>query len=121
MPTYCFQTVDGILVERDFPIGEAPTFVRDNRGNRACRCYQAEHAPQDADKGQHNPQWPMKSEGMGLNPDQIPDAMKQPGAKAHRHQYDPRTGAMVFEDRAHRKACMRDLGFHDNDGGPGDA
>ena len=118
---YCYKTADGILVEREFPIGQAPTFVRDNRGKRAHRCYQAEHTRQDADKGQGLPQWPMKSEGMGINPDQIPDAMQQAGARTHRHQYDPRTGAMVFEDRAHRKACMQDLGFHDQDGGFGDA
>ncbi len=101
-------------------MGQAPGSVKDARGQRADRSLQAEHMPQDAAKGQHNPQWPMTSEGMGINPAQIPDALNQQGAKANRHHYD-RTGAMVFEDRAHRKACMKDLGFHDNEGGYGDA
>ncbi len=121
MPTYCYKTADGAVVEREFPIGQAPGFVWDKRGNRARRCYQAEHGRLDSVRGQHNPRWPMKSEGMGINPEQIPDALKHPKAKENGHQYDPRSGAMVFQTRGHRKACMQDMGFRDNDGGYGDA
>ena len=118
---YCYRTDSGVLVERDFPMGEAPKTVLTDALVIAHRSFQDEHAPVDADKGQHIPQWPMKSEGMGVNPSQIEEALKNPGAKVHGHEYDKRTGAMVFRDRAHRKACMKDVGYHDLDGGYSDA
>jgi len=118
---YCYRTEESnVLLERDFPMGEAPESFEMPDGEVATRSFQDEQCPLDADKGQHIPQWPMKSEGMGVNPDQIGAALKVPGAKAHGHEYD-KSGAMIFRDRKHRKQCMRDVGYHDLDGGFGDA
>ena len=102
-------------------MGEAPKWVKTKGGEWAFRSFQDEQCPLDADKGKHIPQWPMKSEGMGVNPAQIEDALKVQGAKEHGHDYDKATGAMIFRDRNHRKLCMNDLGHIDLDGGNGDA
>lgn len=116
--TYCYRRVDGVVVEREFPCGEAPKSVKCADGRMAVRDFHAEHMPHDADKGQHIAYANgLRSMAAGVHPSQIPEAMKQLGHTGVR--FDP-DGTAVFDSREIRNRHNEASGMRDLDGGYGD-
>jgi hypothetical protein len=90
------------------------TYV-DNEGVRWVRDYPAEMG-QPASCGT----WPMKSDGAGVHPSQIGDAMKAASKMGVPTSFDAKTGQAIFESRAHRKKYLKAHGMHDRNAGYGD-
>lgn len=51
---------------------------------------------------------PRRSAAAGIHPKQIPEAIK----KFPHHQYDRKTGDMLFRSPSHGRRCLKDIGFH---------
>lgn len=63
--------------------------------------------------------WPMLDDAAGVHPSQIQENveyMRKAGVPTDFHP----DGRIVWRDRAHRKAGLKALGFHDRNGGYGD-
>lgn len=113
MPIYCFTTRAGKTVERFFPMGQAPEQIRVG-GRVAYRDFLAEHA-----KTRPAGNWPMLSDALGVNPDQISEA------EAHSRSIGIPThftadGRAILESPGHRKRYAEALGFFDRNGGYSD-
>lgn len=61
--------------------------------------------------------WPMKSDALGVLPEQIPEAMEE----ARRHgvptEFDPHTGEAILTSPGHRKRYAEMYGIYDRNGG----
>jgi hypothetical protein len=64
--------------------------------------------------------WPLRSEALAVHPDQIGEATVSAIKRGVATDFD-RSGAPIFRTRGHRTAYMKAYGFHDKDGGYGDA
>jgi len=62
----------------------------------------------------------MKSDAMGVNPLQIPEAMAADAAKGVQVEYDPESGEAIYNDPAQRKAHCEANGMADRNGGYSD-
>ncbi len=63
--------------------------------------------------------WPLHSEAMGVNPDQIPEAVQNAKERGVPTDFDAQ-GRAIFTDRSHRKKFLQAHQMHDKDGGYGD-
>lgn len=69
--------------------------------------------PGHAPRGHHQACWPMMSDALGVNPDQIASArenLKQQGVPT---EFDPRTGQAILTSRGHRKKLAQAIGAVD--------
>jgi len=110
MPTYCFRTEDGEIVERQFRMGESPRRIRLDDGRTATRDIQAEHLPRRAGGG-----WPIVCYASGVHPDQaqeLRDYLSQRGVPT---DVTP-GGDPVYRDPHHRRRALRARGMHDRAG-----
>ena len=64
--------------------------------------------------------YPMKSDAMGVNPVQIPEAMAADNRLGIRIHYDPNTGQATYADKIQRKKHCEAHGFFDRNGGYSD-
>lgn len=115
MPTYCFTTKEGETVERWFPMGKAPEYVRLEDGRRARRDILAEH-------GEFRPtcgNWPILSDALGVHPSQVAEATAQAHSVGVPTEFRP-DGRAVLRSPEHRKRFAEALGFYDLNGGYGD-
>ena len=64
--------------------------------------------------------WPLKSEALAVHPSQIAEARESALKRGVPTDFTP-SGRVIFRDRAHRRAYMKAYGYHDKDGGYGDA
>ena len=64
--------------------------------------------------------YPMKSDAMGINPVQIPEAMAADERLGIRIHYDPDTGQATYADKIQRKKHCEAHGFFDRNGGYSD-
>ena len=64
--------------------------------------------------------YPMWSDALGVNPDQIPEAMAADREAGFNTEYHPDTGAIRFPDKATRKRYCEAHGYHDMNAGYGD-
>ncbi len=62
---------------------------------------------------------PVVSDALACHPDEIPEAMARDRQHGITTEYLP-DGRAVLSSRSHRKAMMKSLGMHDNEGGYGD-
>lgn len=101
MPTYCYRTTDGQLVERVFPIGTAPPYVR-VAGRRARRDMTAERGGnRPCDHG-----YPLRSRSLGCPPHAVEQRkldLKRVGVAT---EFD-RDGSAIIRNRSHKLALMR--------------
>ena len=71
--------------------------------------------------GTSNPgAWPIYSDGAGVHPSQVVEAMEHAANNGVPTRFHPETGQAIFESRGHRKAFLRMRGMHDRSGGYGD-
>lgn len=105
MPTYCYETVDGEMVERFFHRADKrPAAITLEDGRRARRSLVAEHA-----KGRpvRHGKWPRKCTAMGVHPNQVDEAMRRdPEAK-----FDRKTGECIFDNPQHERRVLKNAGF----------
>ena len=70
--------------------------------------------------GQSASGWPMESDSMGVNPDQIASAMEADAKHGIHVEYNKETGAAKYENAAQRKQHCESLGMVDRNGGYSD-
>jgi len=110
MPTYCFRTDDGEIVERPFRMGESPRRIRLDDGRVATRDIQAEHLPRRAGGG-----WPIVCYASGVHPDQAQD-LRDHFRKHGLNVTVTDGGDPVYENAQQRKRALRCRGLHDRAG-----
>ena len=124
MITYCYYYTDPIsgeggVLERDFPMGQAPKILRFEDGSFATRDYQAEHVGGFV-KGTVNPirsgsrgAWPMKPcYASGVHSDQAPELRQH--FKRHGLNIEvTKGGDPIYESAAQRKKALKCRGMHD--------
>jgi hypothetical protein len=104
MPIYCYKRADGAVEEHLYPIGKAPESIVCEDGQKGVRSLR--HETRTADTRQHPGHWPWQSESMGVLPSQIPEMQRE----HPEHKFNPKTGAMIFENVGHYDQCLKDLG-----------
>ena len=106
MPVYCYETVDGKLVEKFFPVGRAPRFVRVAK-KRARRSFAAER------KSVPSPRcWPMTCFASGVHASQA-DQLRAHLTKAGVPTEVTRDGDPVYRSAEHRRKALKARGFVD--------
>ena len=108
MPTYCYRHSSKGIIERFFPMGEAPQAIHLD-GLTANRDYQAERVSVPATKG-----WPMEPCcASGVHPKQaqeLRDGLREAGVPTEvRESGDP-----VYTSAAHQKKALKVRGFRLN-------
>lgn len=112
MPVYvykcdvCGRTEDRVLsvAERDNGVIQCPNALCSGATRRD---FASEHV-HSTDQEYHTP---VYSNALGINPIQIPEAMK----RFPHHEYTP-DGRMVFRSHAQRNRVLKELGWVDKDG-----
>jgi len=108
MPTYCYSVPDGITVERDFKMGEAPPSIVLDDGLVAERDLRAEHLPRNAS----HPGWPLECIGSGVNAAQAGELRKF--FKDSKFDCEvSMDGNPIYRDPQHRKRALKLRGFFD--------
>ena len=106
MPTYCYETADGVLVEKFFPIGKAPRFVRVGK-KLARRSFAAER------KGVPSPRcWPMECFASGVNASQAGELRAYLANHGVPTEVTP-DGDPVYRSAAHRRKALKVRGLFD--------
>ena len=78
------------------------------------RCITCEHGGQRRSKS-GKAGWPMTSEAMGTHPDNVKLSIDHFEKQGVRVEYD-KTGAMVFDNAAHRRKVLRAANYTDKAG-----
>jgi hypothetical protein len=106
MPVYCYEMDDGILVEKFFPAGKAPRFVRVGK-KKASRSYTAERKSVPSSRG-----WPMTCVASGVHASQageLRDCLARAGVPTE----VTKDGDPVYRSAIHRKKALKARGFVD--------
>ena len=107
MPTYCYKTEDGIVVERVFRMGEAPRTVQTEEGKTATRDYASEHKSAPTSAG-----WPLECVASGVHPDQAGELRQY--FKRHGVPTEvSKDGNPIYRDANHRKRALKARGLFD--------
>lgn len=125
MPTYCYETEEGEIIERQFPMGKAPDVIYPEGPCAArCkplarRCLAAEIIGQVATvKGTDTPvtgrrkSWPLKCSSSGVHPSQaqdLRDHYKKHGLSVH----VDKEGDPHYEDASQRRKALKCRGMND--------
>lgn len=64
--------------------------------------------------------WPMKSDALGVSPEQIPEAMAEAIRYGVPTEFDPRTGEAILTSPGHRRRYAEMYGIYDRNGGYSD-
>ena len=111
MPTYCYLTDDGTIVDRFMGMHEPhPETITLEDGRIASRCMAAERK---ALQTETNPGWPMEPcVSSGVQPwqaQELRDHLKRKGVPTEvTPQGDP-----IYRSKAHRDAALKARGIHD--------
>lgn len=107
MPTYCYETKDGTVFERNFPMGKAKRIIMVD-GKRARRSLMAELTSVPSTKG-----WPFECDASGVHPDdagKLRTLLKKSGVPTDVTQ----NGNPVYTSARHRRKALAARGLHDN-------
>ena len=113
MPTYCYTNGDGRTIDRDFPFGEAPGYVRFNR-DQFYRDRQAEGAGGYV-KGSSTPckgGWPITCYASGVNAAQAPE-LRAFFQKHGENVEVTKGGDPVYTSAVQRRRLLKLRGLHD--------
>jgi hypothetical protein len=106
MPTYCYKTADGEMVEKVLPIGGAPRFIMHGK-RKAWRCYQAERASVPSPAG-----WPVECMASGVHASQAGELRDHLASKGVPTQVT-RDGNPIYMNSAHRRRALKARGMID--------
>ena len=104
-----------VAVERDFPMGKAPEYVR----HHGVRC-KRDRAGEIAGRGARaSGNWPMFSLQAAVDPDQVPGQIEHFRRHGVEVEFKLNDGdaLMKFDSPRHRTKCLRVMGMVDRDGG----
>jgi hypothetical protein len=107
MPTYCYSTPSGELIEEYFPFGKAPREIVLPSGMVATRDFGAEHNPRPAGGG-----WPLECVGSGVNAEQAGE-LREYFVKHGVPTEVSKDGNPIYRDPHHRKRALACRGFID--------
>ena len=113
MPIYCYETEGGIVVDRVFPMGEAPEciFLEDGDVNLvANRSFAAEGVKSASPRG-----WPMTCLGSGVNAAQAGDLRAELARKGVPTEVT-RDGDPIYTSSSHRNKALKARGMFDKNG-----
>lgn len=123
MPVYCYIDEEtGEIVELMMSVAEMERKQGpDGRitlpgGRTGKRSISSEHRQHRDTPGN----WPMWSDALGVNPDQIGEAVANDRKHGLNSEYHPETGCVKLESPTHRRRVARALGFHDRNAGYSD-
>lgn len=121
MPTYCYNHPEDGILERYFPMGKAPEFLRFEDGSKATRDYQAEHVSGIV-RGTDNPvrskskpkkPWPMAPCcASGVHASQAGELRKHLVDRGCPTEVTP-GGDPIYTSAAHRKKALKIRGMYD--------
>jgi hypothetical protein len=118
MPTYCYRSEDGDIIERAFCMGKAPSVIPLRNGKRAFRDYRAE-AVGGIVKGTDNPvksrpkkAWPMACCASGVHASQAGELRKHLADRGCPTEVTP-DGDPIYTSAAHRKKALKIRGMYD--------
>jgi hypothetical protein len=106
MPTYCYRTRRGRVIERVFPIGKQPRKIIVGK-EVARRDFHAESVGVPATKG-----WPMECYASGVHADQAGELRNHLAEKGVPTEVT-RDGNPVYRDARHRKKALKARGMFD--------
>lgn len=107
MPIYCYETEEGTVHERPFPMcAKIPPWVMVD-GKKARRCYQAERKSVPPTKG-----WPMTCFTSGVHASQAQE-LSDHLARAGVPTEVTKDGDPVYRDAKHRRRALKARGFVD--------
>lgn len=106
MPTYCYESKDGDVLERVYSIGCAPRQFR-YRGSLYRRSLQAECVSTPSQKG-----WPIECVASGVNASQAGE-LRDFFTKAGVSTEVSSDGNPIYRDAKHRKKALKCRGLHD--------
>jgi len=117
MAIYCYTTLDGKRIEKQYPIGTAPRTTRINVGPRRITAYLDLAAMHGREHRYRNVQarWPIHSDAAAVHPCQIQEAMdfdRRHGVETH---YLP-DGRPEFRSPGHRRRYLKAHRMFDRSG-----
>jgi hypothetical protein len=115
MPTYCYRTEDGEIIDRVFPRGEAPGEVRLEDGRMAVRDLRAELAGSTVSvrgQGASSRTWPLTCYASGVHAHQAGELRKYLRDRGCPTEISP-DGDPIYTSAAHRKKALKVRGMHD--------
>jgi hypothetical protein len=107
MPTYCYSTESGEVIEEFFRFGEAPKTIELFDGGIAVRDFGAEHNSRPAGSG-----WPLECISSGVNAEQAGELRNFYSANGCPTEVT-RDGNPIYRDANHRKRALKLRGFVD--------
>lgn len=112
MPMFCYTTTSGKTVERAFRMGKAPERITLENGDRARRNITAEWAGRKRIPSIY----PLVSDALGVNPNQIPEAVADSIEKGCPTEFTKDGGAKIPDEQHHTK-MKRAYRFYDRNAG----
>jgi len=109
VPIFCYETKTGVIVERTFDAGKAPSSVI-VEGAKAKRCFRAEHVGVPATSG-----WPIECYASGVNAEdagKLRDYLTERGVPT---EVTP-DGDPVYTSHVHRRKALKARGLIDKAG-----
>ena len=110
MPTYCYETTGGEIIERQFSImAQIPPEITLKGGRKARRSFRAEHAgPSDVTAAN----WPMECYASGVHPEQAGD-LRAEFRRCGVPTEVTRDGNPLYRSAAHRRKALKARGMFD--------
>lgn len=112
---YLYRSKDGELVEVPMTMAQREKRERNgkirHKGRTLTRDIAAEHTPRRGNAFGGG-KWPVLSESMGVQPDEIPEAMKQARDRGCNLNFTP-DGRAILENPAHHRQACRATGMKD--------
>lgn len=109
MATYCYKTRSGQVIERQFPVGQAPSMIR-VKNEDAKRSLAAELRTKTVPARN----WPLECVASGVSPEQSGALAAHLEAKGVPTEVS-RNGNPIYRDAHHRQRALRARGLFDKD------
>jgi len=116
MRVYCYKTEDNLIVDRTFPVGQAPKSIVLPDGKVAIRDYQAEAQGMlctvKGSTSSRKPAWPQVCYASGVHPGQA-NELRQHLRERGCPTEVTKGGDPIYTSAAHRKKALKIRGMHD--------
>ncbi len=109
---YCYEALDGEVVDLEFPMGKQPDDVLLEDGRLATRSFRAEGRSISTVPSNY----PRESDSMGVAPSQVKEAYEASVAAGCPTQFTSE-GSAVITSAQHDRALARSLAMHQNNAG----
>jgi hypothetical protein len=107
MPTYCYKTKTGVVLEKVFPVGKQPKELKLGGGKVAFRDFASERVGVPPTKG-----WPIECIGSGVNASQAGDLRQHLMDKGVPTEVTS-DGNPIYRNSKHRRKALKARGLCD--------